>query len=130
MPALNFMKQFANDVELGVKRQSIRPYRKDGRPHCKAGARLKLYTGQRTKSCRLLGVATVLSVRDVEIHSTEMFINGTRLFQTIYDRDAPQTDNEFAEADGFESFTEMANWFDEKYGLPFKGVVIEWGEPS
>lgn len=129
MPAFNFKKQFAQDVEFGIKRQTTRAFRKDHRPHCKLGDTIKLYTGMRTKSCRLLGEAEVTRIDDIEIRSTEMFLNGVRLFTTIHERDAPQTDNEFAAADGFESFTEMANWFDEVHGLPFRGKVIYWGEP-
>jgi hypothetical protein len=34
-------------------------------------------------------------------------------------------DDEFAVADGFSSFHEMADWFDITHGLPFVGVLIE-----
>jgi hypothetical protein len=130
MPAFNFKKEFAEAVEFGYKQQTIRALRKDGRPHCKVGDTIKLYTGMRTKSCRLLDEVKVTRIDDVEIRSIEMFLNGVRLYPLIYDRDAPQTDNEFAEADGFAGFTEMADWFDKVHGLPFKGQVIYWGEPQ
>jgi hypothetical protein len=129
MPALNFMSQFAKDVEDGTKRQSVRAPRKDGRPHCKVGDTIKLYTGMRTKACRLLAEATVTSVRKIRIEATQMYIDDRLLFSVIHSRDCDQTDNEFAEADGFSGFTEMANWFDDIHGLPFEGVVIEWSEP-
>lgn len=130
MPALNFKKQFAQDVEFGVKRQSVRAPRKDGRPHCKVGDTLKLYTGMRTKECRLLGEATVQQIAKVRIEGTEMFLDGKRLYSTLHSRDQfGQTDNEFAEADGFGSFMDMADWFQEVHGLPFEGVVIFWDEP-
>ncbi len=131
MPALNFMKQFAEDVEWGIKRQTVRALRKDGRAHCKVGDRLRLYTGMRTKGCRLLGEATVLSVEPVLIEGTCMSVNGTPLFSSILSRDQPgQTDNEFAEADGFGGFMEMADWFQQIHGLPFSGVVIRWDQPN
>jgi hypothetical protein len=129
MPALNFMARFADDVQFGIKRQSIRAPRKDGRPHCKRGDQLKLYTGMRSKSCRLLGTAKVLRVVPVVINAIDMYLDGRLLLSYLPDRDAPQTDNEFARADGFGSFTEMADWFRETHGLPFTGVVIYWGEP-
>lgn len=130
MPALNFKAQFAEVVEYGNKRQSVRAERKDGREHAKVGDRLKLYTGMGTKSCRLLGTATVTSIKRIRIEACEMFIEGRRLPSAIYDRHCEQTDNEFAEADGFPSFMDMADWFRDVHGLPFEGVVIYWDEPS
>lgn len=129
MPALNFQKQFAEAVEWGKKRQTIRADRKDGRPHCKRGDTIKLYTGMRSNSCRLLAEATVTHTARVTIEATCMYLDGRPLYSIIHDRDGPLTDNEFAQADGFDGFTEMANWFDETHGLPFEGTVIFWSEP-
>lgn len=130
MPALNFKKQFAEDVELGVKKQTIRAPRKDGRPHCRVGDTIKLYTGMRTKQCRLLGEAVVIRMERIRIDDIEMFINGHRLPSQIYNRDQPEpTDNEFAQADGFEDFMSMADWFRDVHGLPFEGTAIYWDEP-
>ncbi|MEM1370595.1 MAG: hypothetical protein AAGG72_00045 [Pseudomonadota bacterium] len=127
MPALNFQAQFADDVADGTKQQSIRAPRRDGRVHCKVGDTLKLYTGMRTKSCRLLGEGRVTGVRDVRIEGVEMWLNGLRLPTHIYSRDQLEpTDNEFAQADGFEDFMDMRDWFSEHHGLPFEGVCIEW----
>lgn len=130
MPALNFKAEFADLVEHGNKRQTVRAHRKDGRPHCKVGDLLKLYTGMRTKSCRLLAEAEVIRVAPVKIAPTEMWLNGERLPSILYCRDQIEpTDNEFAEADGFDSFMDMADWFCDVHGLPFEGVVIQWSEP-
>lgn len=129
MPALNFKKRFADDVQFGIKRQSVRAERKDGRVHCKVRDKLKLYTGMRTKACRLLGTATVLRLAAIRIEATEMFLNGRRLPSAIYDRNCEQTDNEFAKDDGFDSFMDMSAWFETNHGLPFDGVVIYWDEP-
>jgi hypothetical protein len=129
MPAFNFRPEFAEAVEWGYKRQTIRADRRDGRPHCKRGDTLKLYTGMRTKSCRLLGTATVTRLARVRIEPTCMYLDGRLLFATLHDRDGPQTDNEFAEADGFSSFMDMSDWFAKTHGLPFEGTVIYWDEP-
>ena len=126
MPALNFKAQFADDVEAGRKNQTVRAPRKDGRAHCKTGDTIKLYTGMRTKQCRLLREATVTHIDTVKIEPTCMSLNGRHVFSCLNGRDDPQTDNEFAQADGFDSFMEMANWFDDVHGLPFEGVVIHW----
>ncbi|TCT34617.1 hypothetical protein [Martelella mediterranea] len=129
MPALNVQERFADDVEFGIKLQTVRAPRKDGRAHCKVGDTLKLYTGMRTKKCRLLRTATVTGIASVRIEGTSMQVNGHYLPSAIYDRDQVEiTDNEFAEADGFKSFMEMADWFAENHGLPFEGVVIYWDE--
>ena len=130
MPAINFKKQFADDVECGHKRQTVRAPRKDGRAHAKVGDRLKLYTGMRTKGCRLLGEATVARIATIWMDAVSMKLNGQHVFSTLHSRDDPITDNEFAKADGFEGFTEMADWFGDVHGLPFEGVVIYWNEPN
>ena len=60
-----------------------------------------------------------------------MELDGRELPSHIYSRDQIEpTDNEFAEADGFKGFMDMAEWFAKTHGLPFKGVVIEWAEPT
>lgn len=129
MPALNFKAQFADDVATGSKRQTVRAPRKDGRPHARIGDTIKLYTGMRTKSCRLLAEADVTWVEPIRIESTCMYRSGRLVPSSIHHRDCEQTDNEFAEADGFESFMDMAKWFDDVHGLPFEGTVIQWSEP-
>ena len=53
MPALNFKKQFAEKVETGEKRQTVRAKRKRA---FVVGDKLYLYTGMRTKYCRKLAV--------------------------------------------------------------------------
>jgi hypothetical protein len=130
MPALNFKKQFAEDVEFGNKRQTVRAPRKDGRPHCKSGDTIKLYTGMRTKDCRLLGEATVLRAEPVRIEATCMYLNGPpTAFRDHFTGPVGNYRQRIRPADGFGGFTEMANWFDDTHGLPFEGTVIYWDEP-
>jgi len=126
MPALNFKRDFADQIKNGEKTQTIRKSRKDTKPHCRVGDQLKLYTGQRTKHCELLGVGKVTSIKSVSIYPTYMELDGVELQKTIAFRDDPLTDNEFAEKDGFAGFMEMADFFEQTYGLPFHGVVISW----
>lgn len=131
MPALNFQQEFADAITHNDKRQTVRALRKDGRLPAKAGDTLKLYTGMRIKACRPLGEATVTRVASVEIHATGMKMNGEWLPTTITCRDDPTpTDTEFAVADGFSDFSEMADWFDDTHGLPFVGNVIQWRDFS
>lgn len=128
MPALNFKKEFVQAIEDGEKRQTIRADRRDNRQHAKVGDTLKLYTGMRTKSCRLIGKAKVTRTARVLIEATCMRVNGHLLPNHIYDLNCEQTDNEFAMADGFDGFMEMSLWFDKVHGLPFEGTVICWDE--
>ena len=131
MVALNFQKQFADDVEERRKRRSIRAPRKDGRDP-KAGDTLQLYTGMRTKACRKLGPdEKCRRVRPVEIDHMGVTIAGRKL----YAGDAPayaggvdpeHYDSDFARADGFDCFQSMREFFETEHGLPFRGNLIEW----
>ena len=119
MVAYNFQKQFADAVERGEKTQTIRAPRKNG--HAKVGDNLQLYYGMRTKQCRkLLDTKCTRSVnitvkRDSVVVSggDRITIKGNALFW-------------FASDDGFDSWQHMRDWFDDKYGLPFSGVLISW----
>lgn len=130
MVALNFKAQFADDVEEGRKRRSIRARRKDGRDP-KAGDALQLYTAMRQAGCRKLGDAKCVRVREVEINHMGVKIAGRQL----YAGDAPafrgspdpeSYDGDFARADGFGTFSEMVEFFEREHGLPFTGNLIEW----
>lgn len=127
MPALNFQKRFAPAVEDGTKRQTIRAYRKDGRDP-QVGQPLYLYTGMRTKACRKLGEAKCESVSHFIIArgfrqwvAMKTVCNCLRRFQG-------DSANRLARDDGFENFAEMCNWFEKTHGLPFRGLMIRWGQ--
>lgn len=130
MVALNFKSQFADDVEDGRKRRTIRAPRKDGRDP-KKGDKLQLYTGMRQKGCRKLLDAECWRVRPVEIDHMGIKIDG----RSLYAGDAPayqggpdpeQYDGDFARADGFDSFSDMVEFFEREHSLPFKGLLIEF----
>lgn len=131
MVALNFKAQFADDVEDRRKLRSIRAPRKDGR-NPKAGDHLQLYTGMRQAGCRKLGEAQCWRVRPVEIDRQGITLDGRKLHAGNAsthqgDVDPEHYDGDFARADGFDSLTAMADFFNETHGLPFKGFLIEWG---
>ena len=117
MPALNFQKRFAADVESGKKCQTIRAARK--RPF-KVGDRLFLYIGMRTKGCRKLKEAVCTGAKPVLLDRGLFVVDGEK----CNDRQAA------AEADGFDDYDHMCVWFEGNHGpLPFEGVLIEWGRP-
>ncbi len=116
MPALSFKKRFAGDVEAGLKLQTMRPPRRDGRPHATVGCRLYLYAGMRTKACRKLGEGLCTETSPVEITAGWILVDGA----LVIGEDA------FARADGFADFGALLDWFKEEHGLPFEGSLIRW----
>lgn len=124
MFTLNFHKQFAQAVETGKKRQTIRALRKDGRKPA-VGDDLRLYTGMRTSDCRRLADATCMAVLPVKILERGpdwvVFVGGNELSF------CEQID--FARDDGFNSRAEFLGFFNKAHGLPFDGLMIQWGEP-
>lgn len=113
MPALNFQAQFAPAVDSGAKCQTIRAPRVDHKAHATPGARLVLYTGMRSKSCRKLRETTCLSREQIYIADDwSIYIDGSRVVD----------DEAFARADGFESIAAMMDFFE----LPFEGSLIKW----
>lgn len=115
MPALNFQKQFAGDVESGKKHQTIRATRKNP---VKAGDALYLYTGMRTKYCRKLRDAICKEVFNIEIKEDEILLDGVSL--TGREKEQLATD------DGLNCLDDMIDWFGNTHGLPFKGQLIVW----
>lgn len=65
MVAYNFQARFAGAVESGEKRQTIRKAGKRRPP--REGEQLQLYTGMRTKSCRLLKLGVCTKVTPIKI---------------------------------------------------------------
>lgn len=118
MVAINFSAQFADRVERGEKRQTIRRGRR-----CEAGQALQLYTGMRTKACRKLRDAVCSDVTYVGLTEKGVTLGDVRKF--------PRDIDEFARADGFADYAEMWKWFSERYGTnSFTGYVIRWDVPG
>lgn len=115
MPAINFKKQFAELIESGEKRQTIRPLRK--RP-IKPGETLFLYTGLRTKQSRKLKEVVCKNVSPVIIGPGWIELNERML-------DMKET-YEVARRDGFIKLLSFFNFFRKQYGSPFYGVLIQW----
>ena len=121
MPAYNFKKQFADMVESGEKLQTVRKPRK--RPTV-PGDTLQLYTGMRTKKCKLLAIGKCRAVVNIKIHE-----EANRYY--LYDSDTPNYKGgwpagRFIKGEGFSSWDEMIEFFRSHYGLPFRGEIIYW----
>ncbi len=121
MPAYNFSPEFANDVEHRRKRSTIRLSDKGA----KVGDTVYLYTGQRTKECRLLGTSVLIDLTRFALFENSIF------FDARYYSSTPIL-NLIARSDGFTDFEEMKNWFKAKYKIqsldkaPFSGYLHVW----
>lgn len=122
MVAYSFKQRFAAPILSGLKRQTIRA---DRRRHARPGEALQLYTGMRTRHCRLIARATCLDVSPI----TLIFRDGEGvvlegLKSTYGDMDG------FACADGFDSWADLSQfWRDNHPAVEvFDGVLIRWGD--
>ena len=120
MVAYNFQSEFGPRILDRIKCSTIR--RNGKRRHAVKGDEVQLYTGQRTKACRLLGRSTCLYSRPIEIHRSCVYVDGSRFV-------TPQFFAHLAGREGFADFAEMQAWFDQRYGLPFVDATqIRWSK--
>lgn len=124
MVAYSFQKMFADPIIMGGKTQTIRAHR---RRHAREGEELQLYTGMRTKQCRLIGRATCLCTIPIRIEFSTMYPgdvvvvgDGPRIWQGDLDR--------FARSDGFDGWKAMRAFWEKHHPnmLLFTGVIIYW----
>ena len=121
MPAYNFHKQFAELVELELKRQTIRPPRM--RPTV-PGDRLQLYTKQRTITCRKLGQHICKDVKPLLIDA-RVFPPLIVLYTKGQWRKLDLTQMQhLALNDGFPNLRAFVKWF-ERYepGTPLELIL-------
>lgn len=113
---INFKKKFVGKILSGEKDQTIRPCRK-GR-QIKAGDKLQLYSGLRTKYSNKIADAICISTTGIDIDDEGIWLNSGRLF--------PAEAQILARKDGFSSVEAFKSFFEELYGLPFAGRMIQW----
>ena len=114
---------FIDKILLGEKRQTIRRASPKWK-NVKAGDKLTLYTGLRTKQCRKLGEAVVESVGKVAFYQAGLIGAITR------DGEFWLTDDEVDELvrrDGFGNVHDFWKFFDAHYPeRPINMNVIRW----
>ena len=119
MPLLGFKKRYVEAIRAGTKIHTFRSQRKIP---IKAGDRLYLYCGLRTKSCFRIVPEPVLCVRVEPMTITQSTVS-------IRDRLIPSEQcDDLARNDGFRSFSEMFEFFRDK--VPIAGQLIFWQEPA
>ena len=130
MVAYSFRKQFGPPILAGTKAQTIRADRKR---HARPGEELQLYTGMRTKHCKLVARVPCVAVERVHIelprrkHPPSIIVNdldGNFITGATWG----VTLDDFAQRDGFRDFDEMvAYWRENHPGQEsFRGVLIRW----
>ena len=133
MPAYNFQQQFADAVQSGEKRQTIRAIGK--RRHATPGQPIQLYTGMMHKTCRKLikpdPVCTAVQRIRIEKFAGKngeadyfaMYLDGEVMFKHEV--------RDLAINDGFDSPEAFFQFFDQTYfkkngDWPFSGLLIRW----
>ena len=121
MVAYSFKQQFVAPILSGAKRQTIRADRKR---HAREGELLQLYTGMRTRQCRLIGRAVcdgIVPIR-LQLRDLPLVWRGDETLHTKEDLDT------FARSDGFADWPAMrAFWRDNHPDAPvFSGILIVW----
>ncbi len=127
---VGFKERFADLVESGKKRQTIRAPRKDGRVP-KVGERVYLYTALRTQAARKLGEGVVQSVHTLRLErrpgdGRPIFADFDGGYIGLRYKDPDRFERDIATRDGFSSPREMLDWFKHNHSLPFDGTVIRW----
>lgn len=139
MPAYSFQRQFAEPILDGTKGGTIRAPRKipvrqlvsrriplPPRPggHALAGEPLMLYTGMRTRQCRLIAEKRCLAVEPITLDLVhhQVTLHGSAVVFA-------STDNldQFARFDGFEDWPALAAFWRATHSAEFfEGWHIRW----
>lgn len=126
MVAYSFQKQFVDPIQSGRKAQTIRALGK--RRHAQQGDALQLYTGMRTKHCRLIARAKCWGMDTISISFSSMY-PGDEVRIGVGPRIWQQDLEPFAMSDGFSSWSAMKEFWRQHHPnvLVFHGVIIYWG---
>lgn len=112
------------DPPVRPKRQTIRGHGK--RRHARPGDDLQLYTGMRTKACRLIGLARCTEVKRIILY----FDEGSVAVLLAGEMLGPRKMKAFAQADGFKDALEMAAFWSHEHrtrqGDKWEGLLIRW----
>lgn len=137
MVAYSFKRRFVERIKVGLssvrlswdpepKRQTIRAIGK--RRHARQGEALQLYHGMRSRDCFKIGDALCTGVRKIRI-----FVAEGRII--VGDDPAIVSSaglDDFARRDGFDSWSDMQQFWGDEHGDslkrvgPFTGILVEW----
>lgn len=124
MVGFNFQPEFIRDIKSGKKHGTIRRTRR-----CEPGDKMHLYTGMRTKDCKLIAVKKCVSVQRIIIEPRGLTFEKPELdgkFAGLIYLDGASS-NAHAVADGFTSYMKMYEWFLGRYKTDvFHGFLHRW----
>lgn len=127
MVAYSFQPRFVAPILAGTKAQTIRGPR---RRHARSGEQLQLYTGMRTKACKLIGRPTCLGIDEIrmEVFERSPLVRTRRRYETPVDIVGATELDAFARRDGFEDWLDMVAFWEEQHpeAQTFVGVLIRW----
>lgn len=124
MVAYSFNKQFIEPIVLGRKCQTIRAARKR---HARAGEDLQLFTGMRTRACRLIGTGLCSQAAPIALWFSKGEVRLGNSFAVI--ASSRMELDEFAQRDGFDGWSEMRRFWDKAHTESadiFHGWLITW----
>jgi hypothetical protein len=117
---ISFKKEWEQKIMAGTKLSTIRLPRKDGRVP-KPGETLKLYTGMRTKACRLLREVRCSDCLPVTMDALGVKIGSDKDYAPLW------VANVMAQQDGFLHWGQLWNWFWNQYHKPqLTANWIQW----
>lgn len=121
MVAYSYKPRFVGRIKDGSKPQTCRGDRKR---HARPGETMQLYTGMRTRQCRLIGTATCKSVEPIrfDFEAQTIQIGAEPPIEDLPDLNA------FAVLDGFEDYRDLCEfWRANHKGVErWEGVLITW----
>lgn len=126
MVAYNFQARFEAKIRAGDKTTTIRAPRLRG--HVAPGAEFRLYTGQRSKACRLLGTAVADDVRRVRLNLKHGLVDREARPARVLRFEALDPDR-VARREGFRDFDELAAFWLQAHSeaWSWEGWLIDWG---
>jgi hypothetical protein len=147
MVAYSFKTRFLGPIGVGTKAHTIRLPRKNPHPsrasiggHAKPGEKIQIYTGMRTKHCRLIGTAECEKVHRITIELCHSWVD---LYEVpgkkprrlnCWDGSAIELDP-FARSDGFKDWSDLWEYWAAEYPEAnhragdfwlFDGFLIGW----
>jgi uncharacterized protein YqfB (UPF0267 family) len=124
MVAYSFQTRFVAPILAHKKCQTIRA---DRRRHARPNELLQLYTGMRTRRCKLIGRAVCVEVQPIVLTFDDANPDGEGFLLPKYQMQVSRDD--FAVADGFSDWADLRSfWRVQHPGIDrFEGVLISWG---
>jgi hypothetical protein len=125
MVAYSFQQRFVTPIRRLTKQQTIRADRKR---HARIGEELQLYTGMRTRQCKLIGRATCMSVTPITLEFGRGNGDGKICYDGIVFRSRDNLD-QFAQLDGFDDWGGLVYFWEVNHPdmRVFSGIMIRWG---